>query len=234
MAKPIFGFGTANTYPYGSQYPVLGGQTLDAKGGRVGGQFNIGSTDVNVHTPRNMTWSVAVDRDFGRGLVANVAYVGSHTTDTLLGGGQQGGNTSAGTSTSSRVTKSSTPDRRTTSELHILRAKRASLKPPSHMSVRLVRMPRSHAGFNQTVRAFRSSPLGPLRLRFRVWRGSTLFEGAIEQHLRRAASSGGHVSSDLHHQRLFMTPHRLMTQTQGVARINQILQLTPRRCITAP
>ena len=92
-ARPIFGFGTGNNYPYGFQYPVLGGQTLDAKGGRVGGQFNIGSTDVNVHTPTNETWSVAVDRDFGRGLVANVAYVGSHTTSTLQAGGTQGGNT---------------------------------------------------------------------------------------------------------------------------------------------
>lgn len=92
-AAPVFGYATNGSYPFGFVYPALGGQTLDSKGGRVGGQFNIGSTDVNAKTPLNMTWSGSIDRDLGHGFVASVGYVGSHTNNVLLGGGQQGGNT---------------------------------------------------------------------------------------------------------------------------------------------
>jgi hypothetical protein len=94
-AKPIFGYGAKNSYPFGFEYPAFVGAPLDAKGGIVGSQTNVGGTSVNMSAPDTVNWSVGVERQLNSKMVASVGYVGSHSTNLIIAGGNTG-NTSYG------------------------------------------------------------------------------------------------------------------------------------------
>lgn len=94
-AAPIFSYGTQNHYPYGFQYPAFQGQPLDAHGGIPGSQISVGGTDVNLSSPNTLNWSASVEREMTRDVTASVGYVGSHSYNLVVGGGNTG-NTSYG------------------------------------------------------------------------------------------------------------------------------------------
>lgn len=89
-APPIFGYGTQNTYPFGFPYPRFQAEQLDAKGGIVGQQLNVGGVDVGLSTPHTLNWSLAVEHQLTQNLVATVEYVGSHSGNLVAGGGNTG------------------------------------------------------------------------------------------------------------------------------------------------
>jgi hypothetical protein len=95
-AAPIFGYGTQNTYPFGFPYPAFQGQPLDAKGGIPGAQIAVGGVDGNLKSPYSQTWSVTVEHELARNLVASVSYVGQHSSDLQYGGGSSFGNSFSG------------------------------------------------------------------------------------------------------------------------------------------
>ncbi len=86
-AAPIFSFGTQNTYPFGFQYPQFGGNPLNSKGGFVGSQATIGGTAENLASPFTINFSLAVDRQITPDFVVSVGYVGSHSGNLVVGGG---------------------------------------------------------------------------------------------------------------------------------------------------
>lgn len=89
-AAPIFGYGTQNTYPFGFPYPAFQAEQLDAKGGIVGQQLNVGGVDESLKTPHTLNWSLAVERQLTPNLVATLEYVGSHSGNLVTGGGNEG------------------------------------------------------------------------------------------------------------------------------------------------
>lgn len=91
-ARPVFGFGTSNIYPFGFAYPTYAPTPYDAKGGQPGKSITIGSTDVNVKAPHAYVYNASVQHSFGPAIVATLAYSGSNAGDMLLGGLNQGAN----------------------------------------------------------------------------------------------------------------------------------------------
>ena len=89
-ARPIFGYGTQNTYPLGFPYPAFGGQQLDPKGGIVGAQIGISGVDSNLRSPFTINFNLAVDRQITPGFVVSLGYVGSHSGSLVSGGGNTG------------------------------------------------------------------------------------------------------------------------------------------------
>lgn len=86
-APPIFGYGTQNKYPYGFPYPAFVGTPLDAKGGVVGSNISVGGVDVNMSSPRTLNWSATVERQLTNEMVVSAGYVGSHSGNLVIGGG---------------------------------------------------------------------------------------------------------------------------------------------------
>lgn len=89
-AKPIFGYATQNTYPFGYTYPAFQGQPLDPKGGIAGSQIGVGGVDGNLKSPFTVNFSLGVERQITPGFVASIGYVGSHSGDLVAGGGNTG------------------------------------------------------------------------------------------------------------------------------------------------
>lgn len=89
-ARPIFGYGTQNSYPLGYPYPAFGGQQLDPKGGIVGQQIGISGVDGNLSSPFTINFNIAVDRQITPGFVVSLGYVGSHSGSLISGGGNTG------------------------------------------------------------------------------------------------------------------------------------------------
>jgi len=89
-APPIFGYGTQNKYPFGFPYPAFQGQPLDAKGGIVGSQIGVGAVDPNLSSPFTLNWSLAIEHEITRDMVASIGYVGSHSGNLVTGGGNTG------------------------------------------------------------------------------------------------------------------------------------------------
>jgi hypothetical protein len=89
-AAPIFSYGTKNTYPFGFQYPKFGGQPLNAKGGLQGSQISVGGVDEKLASPFTINFSLAVDRQITPDFVVSVGYVGSHSGNLVVGGGNTG------------------------------------------------------------------------------------------------------------------------------------------------
>ena len=89
-ARPIFGYGTQNSYPLGFPYPAFGGQQLDPKGGIVGAQIGISGVDSTLRSPFTINFNLAVDRQITPGFVASLGYVGSHSGSLISGGGNTG------------------------------------------------------------------------------------------------------------------------------------------------
>lgn len=89
-AAPIFGYGTQNTFPFGFPYPSFPAEKLDAKGGIVGQQLNVGGVDVGLTSPDTLNWSLGVGHQLSKDLVATVEYVASHSGNLVTGGGNTG------------------------------------------------------------------------------------------------------------------------------------------------
>ena len=89
-AAPIFGYGTQNKYPYGFPYPAFVGTPLDSKGGVVGSNISVGGVDVNMSSPRTLNWSASIERQVTSRMVASIGYVGSHSGNLVIGGGNTG------------------------------------------------------------------------------------------------------------------------------------------------
>ncbi|QNI32580.1 TonB-dependent receptor [Alloacidobacterium dinghuense] len=89
-APPVFGYGTQNKYPFGFPYPAFQGKPLDAKGGIVGSQIGVGAVDPNLSSPFTMNWSLTVEHEITRDMVASIGYVGSHSGNLVTGGGNTG------------------------------------------------------------------------------------------------------------------------------------------------
>jgi hypothetical protein len=89
-APPIFGFGTQNKVPFGFPYPAFQGSALDAKGGIVGSQISVGGTDVGLKASSTLNWTLTIEHQLTRDLVASVGYNGSHSGNLVTGGGNQG------------------------------------------------------------------------------------------------------------------------------------------------
>jgi hypothetical protein len=88
-APPIFGYGTQNTFPFGFPYPAFQGEQLNAKGGIVGAQIGVGGVDPNLTSPHTVNWSLTVEHELTRDMVASIGYVGSHSGNLVTGGGNQ-------------------------------------------------------------------------------------------------------------------------------------------------
>lgn len=91
-AAPIFGYGTSNTYPFGFPYPAFVGMPLDSAGGIAGSQISVGGVDVSIKTPHTFNWSGTVERQITTQLVASVGYVGQHSGNLQVSGGNPGAN----------------------------------------------------------------------------------------------------------------------------------------------
>jgi hypothetical protein len=89
-APPIFGYGTQNTYPFGFPYPAFQGGALDAKGGLVGQQINVGGVDPGLTSPHTVNYSLTIEHAIGRDMVASIGFVGSHSGNLVTGGGNTG------------------------------------------------------------------------------------------------------------------------------------------------
>ena len=91
---PIFSLGTTNKPPFGFTFPTFPGG-LDAKGGRVGGNFPIGGINPLLKSPWANIWSLSVERKITRAVAATVGYSGSHSWN-IVGNGNSIGNVSYG------------------------------------------------------------------------------------------------------------------------------------------
>ena len=89
-AAPIFSYGTQSKYPYGFTYPAFVGTPLDAKGGVIGSNISVGGVDVSMSSPRTVNWSATVERQITSGMIASAGYVGSHSANLVIGGGNTG------------------------------------------------------------------------------------------------------------------------------------------------
>lgn len=89
-AAPIFSYGTQNKYPFGFQYPAFVGAPLDAKGGIAGSQISVGGTDVSMSAPNTLNWSAALERQVTANITASVGYVGTHSSNLVIVGGNTG------------------------------------------------------------------------------------------------------------------------------------------------
>jgi len=89
-AAPIFGYGTQNTYPFGFPYPAFPGSPLNAKGGIVGSQVNVGGIDPSLTAPHTFDYTLTLEHSLTRNMVASIGYEGSHSGDLVTNGGSAG------------------------------------------------------------------------------------------------------------------------------------------------
>ena len=94
-ARPIFAFGTSNTYPFGFPYPALPSRTLTAQGGILGLQATVGGIDPLLTAPNTYTYAATLEHKLPGNLVASVGYQGSNSQNLISGYGQTN-NTSYG------------------------------------------------------------------------------------------------------------------------------------------
>ncbi len=86
-APPSFGFGTQNHYPFGFTYPAFVGTPLDAAGGIVGSNIGMGAVQQNLTMPYTVSWTGAVERQLTSNMTASVGYVGTHSSNLIIVGG---------------------------------------------------------------------------------------------------------------------------------------------------
>lgn len=89
-AAPIFGYGTQNKYPFGFEYPAFQGTPLDAKGGIVGSQIGVGGVNPELASPHTENWTLTLEHQITNNMVASIGYVGSHSGNLIVGGGNTG------------------------------------------------------------------------------------------------------------------------------------------------
>jgi len=91
---PIFVQGTTDKPPFGFTFPTFQGG-LNAQGGQVGANLNIGGIDPNVKSPKANVWSATVERRLSSNFAAAIGYSGSHSYN-LVGGSNSTTNVSYG------------------------------------------------------------------------------------------------------------------------------------------
>lgn len=87
-ARPIFAFGTSNTYPFGFPYPTLPSRTLSAQGGIVGLQAGVGGVDPALLSPMTFNYAATIEHKLIGKLVGSVGYSGSTSYNVITGYGQ--------------------------------------------------------------------------------------------------------------------------------------------------
>jgi hypothetical protein len=85
---PVFGLGTSNQKPFGFPYPNLPAVGLDAAGGIVGLQNNIGAINPELKSPISYIYSGGLEHELGSHLVAGFTFSGANSRNLLSGGGQ--------------------------------------------------------------------------------------------------------------------------------------------------
>jgi hypothetical protein len=83
--QPLFSVGNSDTFPYGFTYPTIPAAQLDARGGIVGLQSNVGGIDPNLRTPKTVNYIIGVERELPGRTVVGINYSGSRTWDALVG-----------------------------------------------------------------------------------------------------------------------------------------------------
>ncbi|HTM38801.1 MAG TPA: carboxypeptidase regulatory-like domain-containing protein [Terriglobales bacterium] len=91
---PIFVQGNSSKPPFGFIFPTFQGG-LNAQGGQIGANLNIGGIDPNVKSPKANVWSATVERKISNKFAAAVGYSGSHSYN-LVGGSNSTTNVSYG------------------------------------------------------------------------------------------------------------------------------------------
>jgi hypothetical protein len=84
-ARPIFAFGTSNTYPFGFPYPALPSRTLSPQGGIVGVQASVGGIDPNLVSPMTFNFSANIEHKLIGNIVASIGYSGSNSYNLITG-----------------------------------------------------------------------------------------------------------------------------------------------------
>ncbi len=83
--QPLLSIGTSSTYPYGFQYPTIPTTGLNAHGGLVGVDEGVGGLDRNLKNPMTVNWTMGVEHQLPRKLVAGISYTGSRTWNAVVG-----------------------------------------------------------------------------------------------------------------------------------------------------
>lgn len=84
--QPIFTIGSSDDYPYGFTRPGIAAASLDARGGIVGLNSNIGGLDPNLTPPKSINYAVGIEHQFFGRTVVGLNYTGSKMWDGLVGG----------------------------------------------------------------------------------------------------------------------------------------------------
>lgn len=82
---PAIQIGNSNTYPYGFSLPQLATTSLNASGGILGLQSDVGGLDPRLHTPRSLNYIAGVQQLLPARMVFGLSYNGSHTFGGLVG-----------------------------------------------------------------------------------------------------------------------------------------------------
>ena len=83
--KPIFGVGTADTFPYGFPLPVIPSVGLDQRGGLAGVQTSVGGIDPGLKAPRTLNFLIGLERELPGRTVVGINYSGSRAFNGLVG-----------------------------------------------------------------------------------------------------------------------------------------------------
>ena len=83
--KPIFGVGTADTFPYGFTLPVIPSVGLDQRGGLAGVQTSVGGIDPGLKAPRTLNFLIGLERELPGRTVVGINYSGSLAANGLVG-----------------------------------------------------------------------------------------------------------------------------------------------------
>jgi len=94
-ARPIFAFGTQNTYPFGFPYPAVPARPLTPQGGVQGLQATVGGIDPLLGAPNTFNYAFTLEHKLPANLVASIGYQGSQSLN-LISGYAQTNNTSYG------------------------------------------------------------------------------------------------------------------------------------------
>jgi hypothetical protein len=87
---PIFLLGNSSKPPFGFTFPTFQGG-LNAQGGVVGANFNIGGINPNLKSPVADIWSLSAERRLSNNFSASVGYSGSHSYNIASAGNNTGG-----------------------------------------------------------------------------------------------------------------------------------------------
>jgi hypothetical protein len=87
---PIFLLGNSSKPPFGFTFPTFQGG-LNAQGGVVGANFNIGGINPDLKSPKANVWSLSAERKIGNNFAASVGYSGSHSYNIVDAGNNTGG-----------------------------------------------------------------------------------------------------------------------------------------------